>query len=185
MTDKTLEDLVTKHDGSINKLLQNIEQLTNAQYGIAEQLKQLYTRVDGTLGFLTEQKIILSKIENIEHNIEDSIKRVHKRIDAVENVHSNGIGCESVKLLSKDVISLTKDINRVAKMIESHADSIDFLNRESAGRLSPAVARVAVGFVITYMVSFGAYVVNSINNLWKQEEINKTIIKHYIQSMKK
>jgi len=183
MTEETMKDLLTRHDDAIIKqdttikaLVISVEHLVSAQTETNEQLKDISK-------YLAKQAIFSNKLETIDREIKESFerrdkelvektKRIHLRIDEMDVLQKSENGCNSVRLLHKDVESLTRDMTRLIGVTEEHRMSIEQLDKNDSNKISPTTIRWAVGLTILYSISFGTYVVQAFS---KVDAINSRI----------
>ena len=183
MTDEIMRELLTKHDSAlveqdatIKTLVVSVEHLVRAQTETNEQLKDISK-------YLAKQAIFSNKLDTIDREIKESFerrdkelieknKRIHVRIDEIDVLQKSENGCNSVRLLHKDVDSLTKDVTRLVGITEEHRMSIERLDKNDSGKVSPTTIRWAVGLTILYSISFGTYVVQAFS---KVDAINSRI----------
>jgi len=183
MTDETMKELLTRHDDAIIKqdttikaLVVSVEHLVSAQTETNEQLKDISK-------YLAKQAIFSNKLETIDREVKESFerrdkeltektKRIHLRIDEIDVLQKSENGCNSVRLLHKDVESLTRDMTRLIGVTEEHRMSIEQLDKNDSNKISPTTIRWAVGLTILYSISFGTYVVQAFS---KVDAINSRI----------
>lgn len=192
MTDETMKDLVNEHDKIIKQLINNNMELTNnvkalvaAQTEMAKQLKSISES-------LTKQMFISERLENMDKEIRDSFslrdknilegqKRVFDRIAVMEKIQQSDIGCNSVRLLTKDVDNLIKEIDRIIKIDEINNNRITVLENHNASIISPATYKWTAAILISYSIMFGVYVVQSINSLSAAYKESSTLLHRDIQ----
>jgi len=183
MTDETMKELLTRHDDAIIKqdttikaLVVSVEHLVSAQTETNEQLKDISK-------YLAKQAIFSNKLETMDREIKESferrdkdlaekIKRFHQRVDEIDVLQKSENGCNSVRLLHKDVESLTRDMTRLIGVTEEHRMSIEQLDKNDSNKISPTTIRWAVGLTVLYSISFGTYVVQAFS---KVDAINSRI----------
>ena len=102
-----VKDKVLEHDFAIREM-------SKAVHELAETSKDSNIKLGEIAKSLSKQEVILEKLTNLEGNTKDSINRVHKRIDSLEDaikeVKSRGEseGCTALKLLKeKDKVAST------------------------------------------------------------------------------
>ena len=156
MTDEAMKDLVSKHDTAITQLASSVEHLITAQTETNIQLKEISK-------YLAKQVIFDSKLEDINRKLNDSFKRVHQRIDEVEDLQTGDVGCHNIRLITKDIDTLTKDTIRLVGVIEEHRFKVEGMGNTLSKYPSTVAIRWGVGIFIAYSVMFGTYVVKSIN----------------------
>ena len=178
MTDDALKDLVLKHDSEISLLAnsienqsKSIESLVNSNTETNKQLKEISNH-------LAEQALFDNKLEAMDKELEESFKRVHKRIDDIENIQESTNGCKSVQLLNKDTQSISKDTIRLVGALEDTKNELHAIGKRIDDLPSPRVLQWGIGLVIVYLVSFGSYVVSSLHtNEVKITKITEDIAK--------
>jgi len=166
MTDDTMKDLVTKHDLTITQLVQSVEHLVTAQTETNKRLEEIS-------GFLAKQAVFTSRLETMDKELRDSFKRVHKRVDEIENLQKTDTGCNSVKLLHKDVESLTKDTTRLVGAVEENRIMYEKLKSTQDKSPPPALIKWVISLMLAYSIMFGTYVVQTFSKL---EQTNALIV---------
>ena len=167
MTDDVMKDLVTKHDATITQLVSSVEHLVRSQTTTNERLEEISK-------FLAKQVVFSSKLETMDKDISDSFsrrdqskldsdKRIHRRIDEIETTQKSDNGCNSVRLLTKDIESLTKDVTRLIAHDAERSTSLEELDKKVDKYPSNKVIITISTVVIGYMIIFGTYVVQSLN----------------------
>lgn len=167
MTDDVMKDLVTKHDATITQLVSSVEHLVRSQTTTNERLEEISK-------FLAKQVVFSSKLETMDKDISDSFsrrdqskldsdKRIHRRIDEIETTQKSDNGCNSVRLLTKDIESLTKDVTRLIAHDADRSKSLEELDKKVDKYPSNKVIITISTVVIGYMIIFGTYVVQSLN----------------------
>jgi len=159
MTDDAMKDLVSRHDSTITSLVSSVEHLVSSQAETNKRLEEISK-------FLAKQQVFGTKFDLLNNELTDSFKRVHKRIDKLDETQSSESGCNSVKLLHKDVLSIAKDVTRLIGTTEEHRIRIETAEKHIIPR---SVMTWISGIVIMYTVTFGVYVVKSFNTLEKIE----------------
>ena len=166
MTDDVMKDLVTKHDATITQLVSSVEHLVRSQTTTNERLEEISK-------FLAKQVVFSSKLETMDKDISDSFsrrdqskldsdKRIHRRIDEIETTQKSDNGCNSVRLLTKDIESLTKDVTRLIAHDAERSTSLEELDKKVDKYPSNKVIITISIVVIGYMIIFGTYVVQSL-----------------------
>jgi len=176
MTDEAMRDLLARHDtdiveqkATIKSLVVSVEHLIVAQTETNEQLKDISK-------YLAKQAIFTNKLETMDRDIKEAfarrdkdlvekIKRFHQRVDEIDIIQKDENGCNSVRLLHKDVESLTRDVTRLVGLVEEHRMSIEQLEKKDAAAVAPATIRWATGITILYSITFGTYVVQGFNEM--------------------
>lgn len=167
MTDDTMKDLVTKHDATITQLVTSVEHLVSSQTETNKRLEDVTT-------LLSQQLILRQKVEVMEKEIDesfkrrdrekrDSDKRLHARIDEVEEKQKSEKGCQSVMLLTKDVEENTREITRLTGNNEEYRIKIENQDKKIEAYPSSKVIISVSTVVFGYMIIFGTYVVQSLN----------------------
>ena len=165
MTDDALRDLVTKHDAMMAQFATSIERLATEQTKTNEEIKDILNNLKEITSFLAKQQVFSNKLESMERELIDSFKRVHVRIDEIDNLQKSENGCNSVRLLDRDVRSVHRDTTRLLGSVEEHRMKIEDLETFKATSMSSTTIRWVIGIAIAYSVMFGTYVVQSINAL--------------------
>lgn len=163
-----MRDLVTKHDTVITSLVHSVEHLVSSQTETNKRLEEISK-------FLAKQAVFSTKLEGMDREIADSFKRVHSRIDELDSTQKSDNGCNSVKLLTKDVESLQRENIRLIGIAEDHRIMLESLIKSEASHIPSSTIRWIAGFIILYSITFGVYVVQSFNKLEKLE--SSTIVK--------
>jgi len=162
MTDDVMRDLVTKHDTVITSLVSSVEHLVNSQTETNKRLEEISK-------FLAKQVVFSTKLENLDKELGDSFKRVHNRVDEIDTLQKSDQGCNSVRLLRKDIEVVQRDNIRLVGNIEDHRRMLEHFTTVEASHISGSTLRWVIGFIILYSVSFGGYVVESFNKLDRLE----------------
>jgi len=183
MTDEALRDLVQKHDGEIRQLVLSTTNLVDSQREMTTEFKELGKRMEEISKYLAKQAVFTSKLEAIDREVSESFQRVHRRVDEIDNMQKSEAGCNSVKLLTKDIHAVTKDVNRLVGVTEEHRMSIEQLEKHHASAISPATIRWVVGVIILYLVTFGTYVVQTFSKLDTTNAALQTLVEREIKDM--
>jgi len=170
MTDETLKELVLKHENTIEKLASSVESLVISQGETNKRLEEIGR-------YLTKQVIFDNKLEAMDKDLSDSFKRVHKSIDTLEDTQNSNSGCKSVQLLKKDTEGLEKGYVQMAGAMGHIRITAEKMEKQIDSMPSPATIRWFVGLIAVYMISFGTYVVSSL----QQNEVMITKIMEHIQ----
>jgi len=167
MSEEALKELVMKHEGTLEALANSIEHLAKSQEMTSRDVRDTIKKLEEISKYLAKQSVFTAKMETMERELVDSFKRVHRRIDDISIIQSNDNGCNSVRLLTKDVQSLTKDITRLVDNVEKQRIHIERLQKENAASISPITIRWVTGIIIAYSITFGSYVVQTFSVLDK------------------
>lgn len=178
MTDETLRDLVTKHDSTINSLVVSVEHLVTAQAKTNEQQVETNKRLQEISKYLAKQAVFDSQLATMDRELTESFKRVHQRIDVMEAVQNSDTGCNSVKLLNKDVQSIARDVIRLIGTVEDEKLKVDAVDKAVKTYPSAGTIKWLIGGILVYLVSFGTYVVQSIQALNETDIRVTTMLKH-------
>jgi len=168
VTDETLRDLVLKHESTIEKLAISIESLVVSQ-------SETNTKLGDISKSLSKHAVLDTKLDNIVHETKDTFKRAFSRIDKLEETQGSNNGCKSVQLLAKDTEGLEKGYVQMAGAVGDIRINTENMERQIDSLPSPTTVRWFVGLIAVYMVSFGSYVVSS---LQKNEVIITKIMEH-------
>ena len=158
MTDDVTRELVTRHDAVISSLVSSVEHLVSSQTETNKRLEEISK-------FLAKQQVFATKFELMDKELLESFKRVHDRIAKLEDTQTSDRGCSSMKLLTKEVSTITRDINKLTANVEIQVSHIAELEVHKSKMISPATIRWIAGILIAYTVIFGVYVVESFNKL--------------------
>jgi hypothetical protein len=174
MTDDIMRDLVTKHDAVITSLVSSVEHLVQSQTDTNKKLEEI-TKL------LSQQTLLSTKLEQMDKELVESFKRVHHRIDEVDNLQKSDLGCNSVRLLTKDIESLTKDTMRLVGLVEDHRQNLEMVKKIQNGYPSTTAIRWGIGVLIAYSITFGTYVVQSIGGLSQTDARVLTLLERDIR----
>ena len=95
-----LKDKIVEHDYAIKDIAKSIHELSDTT-------KESNVKLGQIAESMSKQELILEKLTNLEGNTKDSINRVHKRIDVLEDAlevwdtRGNADGCTALKLLKE------------------------------------------------------------------------------------
>jgi len=172
MTDDTQKNLIERHDkrlddhdNTIRTLVVSVEQLVETQ-GVTNK------RLEEISRFLSKQAVFSTRLDDLDRNLTESFKRVHERIDKLEDIQDSESGCNSVRLLNKDVTHLTEGAEKLVESVSLLATKVEEVEEKQREFLSPSTIKWIAGFIIVYIVGFGSYTAGSINS------INSEIVKH-------
>lgn len=185
MTDDTLKDLVLKHDNEISLLANSIQNQSKSIESLIESNTETNRRLDEISKYLAKQAVFDTKLNSMDRELTESFKRVHNRIDDLDSVQSSVAGCTSVQLLSKDVSSVTKDVNRLVEAIEKRQSDIGNIKTSLDSIPSISTVRWAIGLLVVYVVLFGSYVVTSLQEEEVQITSNTKVIESAVNDGKK
>ena len=154
---------------TIKDVAVSISSLVISQKDLAKELSNISQK-------LTNQDLVNNRIDTLDKELIESFKRrdeallesnkqIHKRIDDIAIIQASDNGCNSVRLLTKDVQALTRDTIRLVGVTEEHRIKIEHIDESRARDVAPATIKWATGLLIAYSITFGTYIVNSINKL--------------------
>ena len=187
MTDETMKDLVNEHDKAIKQLTisnielsESIKTLVSSQTSINNQLQTISES-------LVKQLLISEKLDNMNEEIKSSFDvrdkstldvygRIFERIGLLEQTQQSSTGCNSIKLLHKDIESITKSISNTEKLENINTKRIADLENHNASSFSPSTYKWAIALLITYCAMFGIYVVQSINSLTSANKESSSLL---------
>lgn len=164
-----LRETVYRHDKDIDRLVVSVDNLVSTQGETNKRLHEISLH-------LANSAIFSSKLEQMEREITESFKhrdkeqsetfkRMFEKMESIEHIQRSDTGCQSVKLLAKDVNSMSKEHLLVMGTMEEHRIKLEHIDHKFSDTISPVALKWVGGFVIMYSVTFGSYVVNSINKL--------------------
>ena len=176
MTDDAMKDLVTKHDRVIEQLVASNSQIVNSVEHLVEAQKESNVRQEATNSrleeiskFLAKQAVFGNKLDNLDRELGDSFKRVHHRVDELESTQKSEKGCNSVRLLTKDVETLQRDSIHTTGQVEENRLMVENLIKVQSSYISGATLKWVVGAALMYIVSFGVYTVKTFSAIEKLE----------------
>jgi len=158
MDNVPIEEIVV----SINNLSISQKDLTKELSNISQKLNN-QDLVNNRLALLDKE--VAESFKRRDDSIVESNKQIHKRIDNIAIIQASDNGCNSVRLLTKDVQALTKDTLRLVGVTEEHRIKIENIDKSRAKDISPLTIKWVTGLLIAYSITFGTYIVNSINTL--------------------
>jgi len=167
MTDGALKELVLKHDGALESLASSIEHLAKAQEMTSIDVRDTIKKLEEISIYLTKQSALEQKVSTMDKELLESFKRVYKRIDDIDLIQRDNSGCNSVRLLTKDVTALTKDVTNLVRSTEIQRKHIEVIQQHNAASIAPITIRWLVGIIIAYSIAFGTYVVQTFNQFDK------------------
>ena len=185
MDNEAIRDLVLKHDAVIMQQSSTIEHLVKVQSELSKEIKASNKRLEELTSFLTKQHIFQNRLDSLDRELTESFNRVHKRVDEIENTQKGDSGCNSVKLVTKDVISVTREVNRLVGIVEEHRLNLERLDRAQARSISPTAIRWSAGFIVAYLISFGTYVVQTFNRLERTDAKISTLLERDVKDIAK
>ena len=164
-----LREVVHRHDKDIDRLVVSVDNLVHTQGETNKRLEDISKH-------LANSAIASNKLEQMEREIADSFKhrdrernesfkRFGEKLEAIEHIQRSDSGCQSVKLLTKDVNSMSKEHLLVMGTLEEHRIKLEHIDHHFTTMISPLTMKWVAGFIIMYSITFGSYVVNSINKL--------------------
>jgi len=174
MTDDIMKDLVTKHDAVITSLVASVEHLVKSQTDTNKKLEEI-TKL------LTKQVLLSNRIEAMDKELTESFKRVHHRIDDMDKLQKSDNGCNSVRLLTKDIEALTRDTIRLVGSVEDQRQHLEAMQKIQTSYPSTTAIRWGVGILIAYSITFGTYVVQSISGLTQTDARVLTLLERDIR----
>ena len=176
MDDNALKALVSKHDTTIEHMAASIDSLVTSQNELNKNQFELTKELSSIAKKLNGQELINNRLDMLDKELResfkrrddakaDSDKRIHKRIDDIMTIQTNDNGCNSVRLLTKDVQALTKDTLKLVGVTEEHRIKIEQIDENRARDIAPSTIKWGVGILIAYSITFGTYIVRSISTL--------------------
>jgi len=164
MTDDTLKDLVLKHDNEISLLASSIQSQSKSIENLAESNTETNKRLEEISKYLAKQVVFDNKLETMDRELTESFRRVHARINELHATQDSNTGCKSVQLLNKDVQSLAKDTTRLVNSLNNVEQEMRTNNEKLDNFPSPKLLQWVIGGVIVYLISFGSYVITSLQD---------------------
>ena len=177
MTDDVMKDLVTKHDATISQLVSSVEHLVSSQTETNKKLEEISK-------YLAKQAVFGTRLDDMDRNLNESFKRVHRRIDEMDAVQKSDGGCNSVRMLQKDIERGLRDLERLESQVLRTRGDVDIMSNVLNSSIKPSTIKWVIGVLIMYSVSIGSFMVTSIFELKaftkQQNVINKSIVEKII-----
>ena len=158
MDNVPIEEMVV----SINSLVTSQKDLTKELGNISQKLNN-QDLVNNRLALLDKE--VAESFKRRDDSIVESNKQINKRIDDIAIIQTSDNGCNSVRLLTKDVQALTRDTIRLVGVTEEHRIKLEHLDSNRAKDISPTSIKWGIAIMLTYTITFGTYIVDSINKL--------------------
>ena len=187
-----LTGAVNRHDKDIDRIIGSIDSLTYTQSqhdkdisklvisvgNLVDTQKESNKRLEVITEHLANSAIASSKLEQMEREITDSFRQRDRernetnkvfgeKIEAIEHIQRSDAGCQSVKLLAKDVSSMNREHILVMSTLKEHKDKLSNMDKHFTNMVSPATIKWIGGFIIMYSIAFGSYVVSSFSAMDK------------------
>lgn len=143
MNENDKMDLLLVHDKHIEVMSQSIEHL-------AEAVGNTNKKMDNIIDVMSSQNVILEKVNNMDTNLKESFNRVHDKIRVIENAQ-NADGCTTLRVQSEHITNNDREI-KALKDLQKNA-------------VPQWLIKVLLGVLIVNAVSFGTYVVSSIQGI--------------------
>lgn len=184
MKDEDLKELVLKHDAAMMQQSTTIEHLANVQSELSKELKESNKRLEEISKYLVKQAVFGTRFDELVKNLEESFKRVHRRIDEIDEIQKSAGGCNSVRLLQKDIDRGLRDLDRIEAQVIRNRGDLELLSNNVNDMVNPATLKWLIGLLVVYSVSFGSFMVGSIYELKsfakQQTIVNRTIAEKII-----
>jgi len=168
VTDEVMKDLVSKHESDITLLVSSVEVQSKNIESLVSSNTEINKRLEEISKYLAKQAVFDTRLDNMDRELTESFKRVHKRIDELYETQNSSVGCKSVQLVNKDVASVTKDVSRLVKAIEQRQEDVEEIKIAVSNIPSSSTVKWFAGLIIVYAVLFGTYV----NTQLKKDELN-------------
>ena len=165
MTDDKYKDMVISHDKDIETLAGSIEHL-------ALNVGETNHKLDNVIDVITQQNVLVERINNLDTNVAESFKRAWKRLEILETTAATG-GCSIAKTATATNDLLDEKLKVVSKSISDNTDDVKVLNTKVENTVPSTVVRWVMGLLVFYSVAFGTYIVSSIHE-------TDTIVSAYI-----
>jgi chaperonin cofactor prefoldin len=134
MTDDILRDMVITHDKKLDKVDMHLESLAVSVDTLANNIQASSRKMEDFTTMLSQQNLLMEKFANMDKELGDSFKRVHDRVDKIENIQDDK-GCVAllnhhghVELLAEKIIVANKRIDKLEQRktcpIEAHLNSL-------------------------------------------------------------
>lgn len=142
------------NDVVIKDLIESMNTLINTQEKLARELSNISKK-------LCNKDLLDNRLDMLDKEITESFKR----IDSIATIQASDKGCNSVRLLTKDVQSLNKDTLRLVGVTEEHRIKLERIDEDIAKNIAPSTIKWVTGLLVAYSIMFGTYIVTSINKL--------------------
>ena len=187
-----LTGAVNRHDKDIDRIIGSIDSLTHTQAqhdkdigklvisvgNLVDTQKESNKRLEVITEHLANSAIALNKLDQMEREITYSFKqrdrernetnkRFGEKLEAIEHIQRSDVGCQSVKLLAKDIDSMNKEHIIVMSTLKEHKYKLSNIDQHFTDMISPTTVKWIGGFIIMYSITFGSYVVSSFNAIDK------------------
>lgn len=152
MTNEAIRDMVISHDKHIDSLSESIRSLIATQ-------KEGNAKIDRLVEEISKQNVLIERVNNMDRELTESFKRVHTRLDKIEDT-KDGDGCNALKIqktVLTDVHNETVGLSTRMKSVEDNLPK----------KVSWSIVQWIVAIMVGYSISFGTYIVTSIQDLEK------------------
>lgn len=157
--------MVISHDKDIETLAGSIEHL-------ALNVGETNHKLDNVIDVITQQNVLVERINNLDTNVAESFKRAWKRLESLETTAATG-GCSIAKTATATNDLLDERLKVVSKSISDNTENVKVLNTKVENTVPSTVVRWVMGLLVFYSVAFGTYIVSSIHE-------TDTIVSTYI-----
>lgn len=147
--------MVISHDKDIETLAGSIEHL-------ALNVGETNHKLDNVIDVITQQNVLVERINNLDTNVAESFKRAWKRLESLETTAATG-GCSIAKTATAANNLLDEKLKVVGKRISENTDNVKVLNGKVDNTITSTVVRWVMGLLVFYSIAFGTYVVSSIH----------------------
>ena len=184
MNDDAIKELVLRHDASIMQQANAIEHLATVQSELSKEIKESNNRLEEISKYLAKQAVFGTRLDEMDRNLIESFKRVHRRIDEMDAIQKSDSGCKSVQLLQKDIDRGLRDLERLEAQVLRNRGDLEVISQTVSDMVKPATLKWAIGLLVVYSVSFGSFMVSSVYELKafvkQQTIVNRTIAEKII-----
>jgi len=160
MSEDDIRNLLAKHDTTLDHLM-----VTQTETN---------KRLEEITKFLTKQVVFSNKLENMDRDVAETFKRVHDDITNLYKIQNSTDGCNSVRLLTKDIEAITKDLASIVKITSEQQTAIKNVAANQSNYPTPATIRWGVGILILGAVSFSGVFIQNMNTNTVLAEIVKS-----------
>ena len=147
--------MVIDHEKHLETLTSSVSHLTNI-------VGSTNSKLDDVIAVITQQNVLVERMNNLDNNVADAFKREGGRIDRLEQV-SGDSGCSLAKKLCSSYEVLDEKLKVANKRIDTTNVSVKTVDTKVEGTVSSNVVRWALSLLMVYSIGFGTYVVSSLH----------------------
>jgi len=179
--DDNLKETLLEHKAIIPQLVASVQHLVETQTETNKRLEEISK-------YLAKQAVFSNKLETIDKEIREAFtrrdadriekdKRIWKAIADLQLTQNSDNGCNSVKLVNKDLDALAVSVKALTESTQAIHDTVTKYP-------SSATIKWVLGFIIICTLSFGKYTFSHIDDLNTMTHEILTMLKRDIQDTK-